>query len=1119
MKRYIKILSMVLTLSVLGLTSCADDYFVDGENVVVSDDTTAKTVLTFNIKDDTRITRAAQSTYYEYLVQNVYVFVFNNGRRIELSKNFFDATSIRNYKNKDDKNGNTESSGQIVFEGVVGSNLTVCCVANIGTSNSALTRADVGEGDNEVTDEDIQKMDAIQTYQDLQNLAVELDSDDVFRGASFLMTGEVRNVNLAPSTNEADFTRINIDLYRADTKVTFNVTAENSEVTDLKFIPGKWRVVNAPRATWVLPRNVSGSGVLSADMDATGSVESDYFESMTTQFEDVIAGVDNSGTFTFYMYENMKAPMSTITASGDAGYALREKQVKKADGSNGDYIYAPKWATYVVFTGELSYTQDKEVTGTTGTTTTVDYVMADVEYVVHLGHSSATNFNNYTTLRNHHYTYNVTIKGVNDIVVEVDTDNDDDATNNTENRPGAEGDVVLSATQIINVDGHYDRALIALTDEEAKQIYFSVSTPWERGIDANGFMNVGDQLKDYKWVKFLINKDVLTDNTAITTNYARYPGEQCYDGGKTATGTAATSATYNKSVTLRDIRQLSTYLSQEANRTASKASDGKIYITAFIDENIYYYNPTTDKVASGVTAGTNGTYSVNNHAALATTYAGVTTATADGLLLWKQSVNQPDRMMHIVKAGDMKYSADGESSVSRSVVSFKQRAVQTFYNTDPTLVNLKTAWGTETINETTPMTVSRTSYHSKSTYNDYAYSQRLTAYAGSSTRTMNTWANVVSATEQYGLGSSYIDPSYACALRNRDLDGDGNIDPNEVQWYLAPLAMMTDLWVGEPAMPPYAKLFDEKNPDGYYNDRDAGYAKTPATHIVTSTISSNSPWVYWAEEYGATSTHSDAMEWRKAPMLTYSTTTSQISRTNAVVSLRCVRNFGAAYTSTALPQDYVIVSPTPGTNKTSSTQNEYQLDLSYINPLALRTVSDNGGALPYALLNDVGQNNRPYYGFFVDPDYYSLNGSGVDATRLQNTTNTNRRTSWYRAYLGEMMMTDEDGNRYSRVCPDGYRVPNQREMQIMTRLLDGWDSQAGNYSSYLMVNGQELNRQDVDNNFGIFLYYASQARISRTLTTSIENATESGVVRCVKDNLSSGPSSGGEFGDGGDGVQ
>ena len=48
-----------------------------------------------------------------------------------------------------------------------------------------------------------------------------------------------------------------------------------------------------------------------------------------------------------------------------------------------------------------------------------------------------------------------------------------------------------------------------------------------------GFLKQICHLNDYKWVKFLVNKECrLANGNYVPTNVmAKYPGEQAYDGG------------------------------------------------------------------------------------------------------------------------------------------------------------------------------------------------------------------------------------------------------------------------------------------------------------------------------------------------------------------------------------------------------------------------------------------------------------------------------------------------------------------------------------------------------------------------------------------------------------
>ncbi|MBQ4533377.1 MAG: DUF4906 domain-containing protein [Alistipes sp.] len=1084
--------AVIVAMTFLGMSCVNNDYELD--TLYPNTEGNSKLKVHFSVKDSELVTRAAQDVSYEYNVQSIYVFVFSGDNRVALSNditdtngniNYFDLEEIVDEHNKTTVDDDDISTGVLNLGAVAGSNMRICLIANIGVSNSE-TRAEMTDA----ISNEVDVFDDIQKYSDLQKLVLKLGVNSVQRQSAFLLTGEATGVSLDPNPDAV--TEVTVPLYRTDAKITFNVKAENANLQDFKFVPKTWRVMNAPATTYAIPNSeVSADTSIGVGkyLDAL-NVKSEgedvyYFDSPEVSFEGKVQDdVENSGTFTFYMYENLKGPKQEI--GEDGSYALREKQEKMdpEDGDvlvpdqsviNGNYVYAPELGTYVVFTGQLSYTHKST---TESGIEYEEYVMADVEYSVHLGHNSDTDFNDYKTLRNHHYTYNVTVTGVNDLLVEVEGVDGDG--NKEEKRPGVEGEVVMSSAQVIEVDGHYDRALITFTTEEAKNIFFAVNTPWERGLDTNGFLNseLDSYVNDYKWIKFLVNKDYDIANN----EYAPFPGEQCYDGGTTKFGTAAQSDAYNQGVILRDIRQLSNYF-------AANTPTENVTVTAFIDEYLYNYNPRNDD--NRVTSKNGDTETVT------TVYKSITdeTISPDELLLWKRSVNNNARMMHIVKKGDMKYSEDGQTSLSRSVVSIYQKPILSLYNHMAT--NLKTAWGVETVNETPKMIVSRTDYPNSSGDNYYTYAQKLISG--------NTWASVISSTDRYGLKSTYNDPSYACALRNRDFDGNGNIDQNEMQWYLAALDQMSGLWIADPIFT--EKMFDPQNPDGYY---PIDGITAPATHYVTSTIRNSSPMVYWAEEFGATSTHDAAIGWRQAVVPdsyveTYrdmeldTNETAGLNnikevRNNAIVSVRCVRNFGAKYTSTDLPQDYYIVTQPSGGDGT--------IDLTYINAAVLRTAPDSSIALAYGDVNTTTENNRPYTGFFVKNESVAIYNSG----------------GWRKAYDGEVSGTN-------RVCSPGYRVPNQREMILMSITLESWDNQG----AYTMFNGQYLDYYNPAK-FGEFYYITPNAdynwnpdRIARQRSQvdsnniGVGNAFAQTVyVRCVKDNPDAKQDDSSQFEDEGD---
>ena len=73
-------------------------------------------------------------------------------------------------------------------------------------------------------------------------------------------------------------------------------------------------------------------------------------------------------------------------------------------------------------------------------------VNADVTFTVHLGYADG-NPNDYDTRRNTRYIYTVTLRGINDIRLEVESDGEEN-----EQRPGYEGNVIFSQDGLYELD-------------------------------------------------------------------------------------------------------------------------------------------------------------------------------------------------------------------------------------------------------------------------------------------------------------------------------------------------------------------------------------------------------------------------------------------------------------------------------------------------------------------------------------------------------------------------------------------------------------------------------------------------------------------------------------------
>lgn len=925
-----------------------------------------------------------------------------------------------------------------------------------------------------------------------------------------------------------------IDLERVDARITFNVgvDAKVNEYTNMTFTPKYYRVENIPQGTYLVPR-----------------VNEDYAETMTTgyasmqaagkeyYFDEAKRENDDRPYFEFYLLENRRQPARSITSEEKNAsykevqnlYALREKRAKtenKVDETKpgqeyvpGDFIFAPANATYVTIRGTLSF-EDSEGY----------FYNADVTYTVHLGSTgsdpdSEELVNKYDVCRNTHYTYNVTITGVESMRVEVVSDK--------EERPGVEGDVIKAGGEVVDLDSHYGRAKFSLTRGDIKAgLSWAISTPFQRGLkvfDRSNYTVNGKEegtvvsdarslsrdqvenlqtdittLNDYRWVQFAINQEcVLVRDDKGHTNvkvppsaFAKYPGYAAYSSVNLSNKAPAfggegyhysgSTAIYSQDVVLYDVNQLLNHLFIEANKSEEQGcdlflkdggvsydDDAEVTITAFIDEYVYKYDPTRDY------------YKIPD-----------TEVTSDELLLWKKVVNGENRMLHICVKG-AQYSPDGNTSWAESVITFSQRPIYTFYDPDS---DVSTAWGTEFKNESedaedgTDKNLPATS----SALNDINWIKDNNTFYDGRKNTLEVlsqlpnlkWTDVLYLNDgDYGrLKDKYKSVWFACLGRNRDLDGDNIVDLDEIRWYLASVDQLTDIFIAEAAVP-NAKLYSQ----------NATSTSVPLEHVISSTYhtitttgewgnrsTTMKPWIIWAEEGASRGVYGDSGD-----------------KTSDPHTYRCLRNLGLSLkTIDSEVDDYVISKDESGNIITKDrvvnvgrgtvTYTERFIDLSRLEPNTLRAAL-TGGLLPQNKERD--DNDRPYRKFavLVSAEGSRGNGSYTNASGLY-PQGTDSYISWNSLYNNEVI-----GNP----CPDGYRAPNLRELMLMyTTYPDLFENAfGGTYSYYLCKTGFSFDGWPgyTDGRPGFVYIYESKAKYGNLKLIGDDDGTASGKVRCVRD--------------------
>ncbi len=547
---------------------------------------------------------------------------------------------------------------------------------------------------------------------------------------------------------------VNMQLSRPYAKVTFNVKSGNKN-PNFTFTPTSYDIYNVPAKSRMF--------------DNTANLASNY-----KNF--VGRAIAQNGTFEYWQLEN-----AFNVVSGVSRYTDREKRVSNTDRT---FANAPAQSTYVVIYGEATET---DANGNTA-------MSAKVNYTIHLGDFSPTgNMGNFSVNHNTHYTYNVTVNGVDMIEVEARKQS-----GNYEN--GAEGTIIdmTESKQVYNLDAHYETVLLQL-DVDALHVAgvdamtLSVSTPIMEDQYKNktvGWSEIKQYVEsdcldefyamyDAKWVEFL---------PVSSAQFVAYPGVDEY--GKPKGGQL-------------DICSLMEAIDKKA---LPEASDGLNYVVAFVNE--FYYDDYE----------------------------------------WPMFVNkQEGREMKILQSPEI--SADQHSIWSQALCAFHQKSISTMFDIDAE----GNVFGIEMYDETGKLDIS-TSNYSTNKNNGWRNTQ---SYTNPSNRTVNWLDIVNNGGYNYNgqpNGNAFNvlkntnDASYACMQRNRDLNGNKTIDNDEIRWYMPAINQLIGFWYGEASLPTYARLYQ-----GDMSEVSQYQQHNQLSHIYTSTSGSNSQAtrnnrIFWAIE-------------------------------------------------------------------------------------------------------------------------------------------------------------------------------------------------------------------------------------------------------------------------------
>lgn len=259
-----------------------------------------------------------------------------------------------------------------------------------------------------------------------------------------------------------------IHLRRTISQVRFNVTYNADNIEDFEVVG--WTVHNMPNQSWVYEHT---GGTLNAGDLRTVGTKGSYQHTPTTN---VVTHNGNTYSFDWWQVENKRTglePPESHNKKGDY-YSYREEEFKTAEGglNTGKYKslvtavdaedQSNNNATFVELRVRMTLKVKEngqplvDENGQPISSRVVDGV-----YTVHLGYcegSGKSKAQDFNCRRNSKYTYDVTINNVNDILVE--------ARKEGEPTPGGEGMVSDVTEKYVELDAHYGVYNIYLSDED-----------------------------------------------------------------------------------------------------------------------------------------------------------------------------------------------------------------------------------------------------------------------------------------------------------------------------------------------------------------------------------------------------------------------------------------------------------------------------------------------------------------------------------------------------------------------------------------------------------------------------------------------------------------------------
>lgn len=1022
MKTFIDIFKTVMVAAVflVSAVGCSDDIDYPAGSGPEGENT--KLTLKINVTEATKLSRATSDSY----VKSLWVGIYNasTGQRTNTQYFFTRNEDVPGHAFKTLENIECKSG-----------NSYIVAVANYEDQ----TATDMRDKSTGTLAEKLEKATTWEAYCALaieQNMAsggvdisvAEPSGELIMSGAYYesnhdagTAPGEMKQVYISSKT--AKLTGA-IHLRRLWSKNTLNISAAG-DIVSMELLDVE--IINVPKYSWVQDRAVTAgldgdlTTVNAGDiLDSKALENSSYLTSMRFTPPSEITVKDNVYTFSFWQFENKR------TGSA-ADYADREIEHKDAAGKNTG-IYTSLCsaaagdvnnnATYVKIHANITYKNPGSLINPDGIEVgdnagqlpgSAASRTAEVSYIVHLGYIGkiASDFN---CNRNTNYTYYITAESVGKILLEAFIEND------SEHQPGAEGTVTDVTDKIETMDAHSGQFNIFLTADQVKGFTFSMRTYasgsvksfyYNSDTDNNIPASTENDFKYYNWIELIpTGLDVGKKDSEIDKNNERIFAE------------------YPNIVNGREGKHV--YYPHELPKSGEDGQWFTVIVNEYAYERPYSYEGTIyGNKQYGDESGDN----------------------------WKTYVNQPNRQAWFNVAQET--SKDGESVYYKSKYALTQRSFQTYYNTSES--SCETALAVEHINENFGQNIRWLGNAGAS--GDNGRSNLWTAVSGdpqwssyldvTSQQNVNAINNKVQtadtdldlsarvyplikqklmtgltgnsghfdtgASEQYdpqhGTDAQYINAIYACLNRNRDENGNGQIDAAELKWYLPGAGKYLRLILGRNSLStPLMDYAQSKLYDKCGDDANTRY------HYIASDGK-----IIWVDEGLSSSNFLNGGAWSHAPW-----------------QLRCIRNLGTNLNSPGDKEDGVDAAYNDKDYDSSTLGGVVKVKHYYGTALREPTTSP----LPMHKAS-APENKLARYGFEIAP-----RGNFANATKDREAPAQFIKTSDHtvtQAYGPSNMATYKeysDSIAIASPCQDlnknsgriGWRVPNQKEIAIMMRM-------------------------------------------------------------------------------------